>query len=131
MSCNPANDASALSSTVADDRTATSGVPPSAAYPSSIAAATPGGSGASAMMPRKRAANRAIPATSPAGRASIPARSAPSGSSTAMAAVNAPAVTANPGGTATPALASSPRDAAFPPTVPASAAPASVTTKVT
>ena len=82
-------------------------------------------------MPRKRPATRAISATSPAGRPSIPARSAPSASTAAMAAVNASVVTANPGGTATPARASSPRDAAFPPTVPASAASASVTTKLT
>src|ERR1700759_3448278 len=48
-----------------------------------------------------------------------------------MAAANASVVTANPGGTATPARASSPRDAALPPTAPASAASLSVTTKVT
>ena len=60
----------------------------------------------------------------------------------AIAAANASTVTTNPGGTATPALASSPRDAPFPPTVltpdpvapdPVAPAPASVsvTTRAT
>src|ERR1700722_8531343 len=68
---------------------------------------------------------------SSAGSASMPAPRAPAASVAAMAAANAPVVTANPGGTATPARASSPRDAALPPTVAASAASERVTTRLT
>ena len=93
-----------------------------------MADATGAGSGAVAIRSRTAALTRAIGARSSAPSSSILACSEPPGSRASRDAVNAPDVTTNPGGTATPIRASEPRLAPFPPTSAAEAADASGTT---
>src|SRR6266704_3399721 len=125
----PAKLASALSSPVPLERTAT-GPPPSPRYCAVIASCRPPGSGAAAMRRRTRAVERATSALSPAGSRARPARRAPSGSSARSTSAKALVVTTKPGGTVIPALASSPRPAALPPVTGRSPTPMSASVRV-
>ncbi len=111
--CCPANDASSVSSAVAEDRTATR-PPPSASYDSHSAAVHAGCPVASTINALARAAAVSTAARSSRSTSSASRRSATIPQSS-MNARYACVVTTKPGGTGMPAAISSPRFAPLPP----------------
>src|SRR5690606_35374223 len=119
VSCMPAKDVPAVSSDVADERTATGTSSPSRRYaPSTCSRREPGTPARRTSDRRRSAASASAAGSSARARASSkPVRSSSRTPPSSIAARQASAVTTNPGGTGSPAAVSSPRLAPLPPAV--------------